>query len=102
MKTILVAAALAAVWSGAPATAQTTPAARTVAIHDLDLSRSADIAKLDRRLAAAARRVCVDTSSAVYGSYSAAKGCERATRRVVTAQRDAAVEAARGVALAAR
>ena len=100
MKTILVAAALAAVWSGAPATAQTQT--RTVAVHDLDLSRPADVAKFDRRLAAAARRVCVDTSSAVYGSYAARRSCERATRRVVTAQRDAAVEAAKGVALAAR
>lgn len=104
MKTILVAAALAAVWSGAPASAQTphVAATRTVAVHDLDLSRSADVAKLDRRLAAAAHRVCVDRSSAVYGSYAAATSCERATRLVTTAQRDAAVEAAHGTALAAR
>lgn len=99
MKTILAAAALAAAWSGAPASAQPT---RTVAIRDLDLSRRADIARFDRRLADAARAVCADTSSSLYGSYAAAKGCERATRRAVTVQRDAVVARASTVALAER
>ena len=103
MKTILAAAALAAAWTGAPASAQSTPTpTRTVAVHDLDLGRPVDIARFDRRLAAAARAVCADTSSSLYGSYAAAKGCERATRRTVAVQRDAAVERARGVALAGR
>ncbi len=99
MKTILVAAALAAVWSGAPASAQ---ASRSVAVHDLDLSRPADLATLDRRLAAAARRVCAEPGSTVFGSYAAARSCERATRRALAPQREAAIEAATGVALAAR
>lgn len=99
MKTILAAAALAAVWSDAPASAQPS---RTVAVHDLDLSRAADLARFDRRLADATRMVCADASSSLYGSYAAAKSCERATRRATTIQRDAAVERARGVALAGR
>lgn len=99
MKTILVAAAVAAVWSGAPASAQTS---RPVVIRDLDLSRPADVATLDRRLAAAARRVCAEPGSAVFGTYAAAKSCERATAATMTAQRDAMVMAAQATALAAR
>ena len=99
MKTILAAAALAAAWTGAPASAEPT---RTVAVRDLDLGRAADLARFDRRLALAARAVCSDSSSSLYGSYAAAKGCERATRRAAAVQRDAAVERARGVVLADR
>lgn len=100
MKTILVAAALAAAWSGAPAAAQTPT--RTVAVRDLDLNRLADVAKLDRRLATAARLVCVELGASRYGNYAAAKRCERETLRVANAQRDAAMAAAAGVALAVR
>lgn len=100
MKTILVAAALAAVWSGAPASAQTS--SRAVTVRDLDLGRPADIARLDRRLAAAAKAVCAEPGAATYGNYAAAKSCERATRRAVIARRNAIVSAAQGTALAAR
>lgn len=99
MKTFFVAAALAAAWACAPADAQNS---RRVQAHDLDLSRSADVARLDRRIAAAARRVCVDDGSSLYGSYAAAKGCAREARRTAVPQRNAAIQAARGVALAVR
>ena len=95
MSILYAVAALAAAAGGAPAT-------RTVAVGDLDLSRPADVAKLDRRLTAAARKVCAEPGSAVFGSYAASKTCERATKRALTAQREAAVQAAKGVALAAR
>lgn len=95
MSILFAVAALAAAAGGAPAT-------HTVAIGDLDLSRPADVATLDRRLAAAARKVCAEPGSAVYGTYAATKSCERATKRALTPLREAAVEAAKGVALAAR
>lgn len=101
MKTLIAAAALAAAWTGTPATAQ---ASRHIATADLDLSRPADVHRLDARIAAAARRVCADRSSTLYGSYAAARSCVRATRRTAAVQRDAAVAAAAlgGVTLANR
>ncbi|NJR79312.1 UrcA family protein [Sphingomonas corticis] len=62
MKTLLL-AALAATTPLVPVTAETVQATRTVAVHDLDLSRPGHRTRLDRRLTLAARDVCGEASA---------------------------------------
>jgi UrcA family protein len=57
-KTILVTAALVAAFACAQAPAQTAPARLSISYADLDLSRPADRARLNRRIANAMETVC--------------------------------------------
>ena len=101
MKTIILAAALAAGCLSAPAFAQQTTI--SVGYADLDLSRAADVAKLDRRLQAAVNTACGPTSAADLEGSNAASRCRAQTAQAVSLQRTRALAAAsrRGTAVAA-
>lgn len=102
MKTIIIAAAIAAGGLAMPAIAQTGDRTRTVTVSDLDLSRRTDVATLDRRLSAAVWNACTDPTASGSDKREIARQCRIDTTRTVAAQRDAIVAQARGTALAGR
>ncbi len=94
---------LAAVAAGAlvaPVGAQTRPS-QIVSARGLDLGRAADVVKLERRIARAARAVCGSAPDWDLKGQIAADRCRTATIVATTAQRDRLVAAARAPALAA-
>lgn len=102
MKTMILAALVAATAPLAPATAQIVNASATVATHDLDLSRTHDRQRLDRRIVVAARNVCGEASSFDVRGRRNVAACVDAVRARAVPARDALLVRAGGVALAAR
>ncbi len=68
---------------------------------DLDLSRAADVAKLDRRIRAAVAEACGAASAADLAGSNAVRGCRIATAREAAIARDRAITGARQAQLAA-
>jgi UrcA family protein len=98
MMKFLLGAALAAS-ANAPAWAQDRPVA--VSHADLTLSRAADVARLDHRIARAARAVCGSPSDADTRARNQAARCRRDTVASVAAARERAIVDATGPTLAA-
>lgn len=68
---------------------------------DLDLSRAADVAKLDRRIRAAVADACGAASAADLAGGNAVRACRTASREEAAIARDRAVAGARQAQLAA-
>jgi len=97
MKKMLTLAALAAALLVAPAQAlpgSTQPASLTVDYSDLDLSRPADVRRLDRRIEIAARTACGPTSSADPDGMKEARRCRTQATEAASLQRNRAIAAA--------
>jgi len=82
LATALVAASLAAT----PAAAYGPPARQAVSYADLDLSRSADVARLHRRLAAALENVCGSYATSESWQESEIARCRAGARAEADAQ----------------
>lgn len=100
-RTVMIAAALAALATPA----LTTPAIAadrsiTVTSSDLDLTQSADRAKLDGRIETAARMIC-ETGARDAAALKAERECQADAIANATAQKNLAVAKARDVRLAA-
>lgn len=103
MKTLFLAALVAATVSIVPATAETITVTRPVAHADLDLSRARDVHRLDRRIAVAAGEACGSASSFDLAGQHEAQRCRVATIAAATRSRDALIASARAdVTFAAR
>jgi len=89
----LAAIAAAAAASLSPALAQETPADRThvVSFADLDLSRKADVRRLDRRIALAVEDVCGSASSADPAGRNDVRRCRVETTARLTSERERAI-----------
>lgn len=96
MKPILLLAALAAAPNFAPALAQAPAADRTqvVSYADLDLSRAADVRKLDRRIRAAVAEVCGTASAADPEGQNEVRRCRILTRESLSTVRQTAIASA--------
>lgn len=95
MKTILIAAALAAGFAATPAFAQTGGEQRIAISHaDLDLATEAGRATLDLRLLHAARAACGTPSPADALGVQRADACLAELRTAAAAQRDAIIAVA--------
>ena len=97
MKKMLTLAALAAALLVAPAYAQPAsaqPASATIDYSDLDLSRPADVARLDRRIEIAARTACGPTSSADPEGMREVRRCRAQASEAASLQRSRAIAAA--------
>jgi UrcA family protein len=104
MKALMLAAALI---GAAPAAAQTETNGVEVKIVDLDLASAEDVAKLDRRLGIAVRRVCGVPSERSLAAHEAVTACRIEAAARLAPQRDIAIAEARRadrrrLALAAR
>jgi UrcA family protein len=104
MKTLFLAAALVA---AAPAAAETETNSIEVTIADLDLAQAKDVARLDRRLGVAIRRVCGTPDDRSLAAMLAVTACRLDAGARVSPQRDLAIAEAgrrdrRRLALAAR
>ena len=95
MKTVLALAALAAAFTAAPAAAQEPILANggTIVVRtaDLDLSSDRGVAKLDRRILAAAQLACGTASDFDVRGKNKARRCVDETVASVSPQRDAAI-----------
>jgi UrcA family protein len=73
---------------------------RRVSYADLDLSRSADVAELDKRIARTAKEACAELSTLLpleYGRSAATdRACARKAVRAAEGQKQQAVERVRG------
>ena len=97
MKKMLTLAAFAAALLVAPASAQTGPApspTQTVSYSDLDLGRSSDVRRLDRRIAQAAERACGPVSSSDPAGKIRVRRCRVEARQAAELQRSRAIAAA--------
>lgn len=92
MKTLILAAALI---GAAPAAAQTETNSIQVGIADLDLATTEDVARLDRRLGAAVRRVCGVAAARTLDAYQDVATCRREAAARIAPQRDLAIAEAR-------
>lgn len=106
MKTVLALAALAAAFTAAPASAQEpiSVSGGTIAVRtaDLDLSTDRGVAKLDRRIRAAATLACGTASDFDLRGKNKARRCRSDTIASAAAQRDAAIAPALPTRLAAK
>ena len=97
MKKMLTLAAFAAALLVAPASAQpgSTPSpTQTVSYADLDLSRSSDVERLDRRIARAAQAACGPVSSSDPRGKIEARRCRAQAQQAAALQRDRAIASA--------
>ena len=96
MQKLLILAALAAVSTGQPASAQTAPANPSVAVahRDLDLRTEAGAKALDRRIWRAVVAVCGTAPDYDIEGRNEVRQCRRDTRRVASAQADLAIAGA--------
>lgn len=102
MKTMILAALVAATTPFVPVAAETVRATTVVATRDLDLSTAHDRHRLDRRLAIAARNVCGEASRFdIVGTRKAAQ-CRGAVLEEAAGRRDALVASATRVRVASR
>lgn len=85
---IMLLAAIAATTPLAPATAETVRTSRTVAVHDLTLSLPGHRARLDRRLALAARAVCGEASTLDVTGQRQVRHCRKSVLRQAAPARD--------------
>jgi UrcA family protein len=97
MKIIFSIAAAMIAFASAPLPAQTVTNTQVVRHADLDLSRAAHVARLDRRLNRAAREVCGSASSIDVAGQNANRRCVMTLRRSLAPQRNRLVAAARPV-----
>lgn len=102
MKTMILAALVAATTPLVSPAAETLRASTVVATSDLDLSRAADRNRLDRRIVLAARAVCGDASSFDLAGRRKIGRCRETVRIQALPARDALLVRAGGVALATR
>ena len=96
MNRIAILAALVAASSLTPALAQASagdPVER-VRVADLDLSREADVRRLDRRIRSAVEQVCGATSDADPAGRNEARRCRAETRARLAVQRQRAIASA--------
>lgn len=94
-------AALAAGFLVVPAAqAQQAPVTVTVVHADLDLSRPSDVARLDGRIADAARSGCRSPNTLAFGAREAGRACRLKARASAQTARNAAVAHAQGSELA--
>ena len=93
MQKLLILAALAAVSTGQPVSAQTAPANPSVAVahRDLDLRTEAGAKTLDRRIWRAVVAVCGTAPDYDIEGKNEVRECRRDTRRVASAQADLAI-----------
>ena len=96
MQKLLILAALAAVSTGQPASAQTVSANPSVAVahRDLDLGTEAGTRTLDRRIWRAVVAVCGTAPDYDIEGKNEVRQCRRDTRRVASAQADLAIAGA--------
>lgn len=96
MQKLLILAALAAVSTGQPVSAQTVPANPSVAVahRDLDLRTEAGAKTLDRRIWRAVVAVCGTAPDYDIEGKNEVRECRRDTRRVASAQADLAIAGA--------
>lgn len=98
MKTVLALAALAAAFTAAPASAQEpiSISGGTIAVRtaDLDLSSGRGVAKLDRRIRAAAGLACGTASDFDLRGKNKVRRCRHDTIASVAGQREAALASA--------
>ena len=96
MQKLLILAALAAVSTGQPASAQTAPANPSVAVahRDLDLRTEAGAKALDRRIWRAVVTVCGTAPDYDIEGKNEVRQCRRDTRRVASAEADLAIAGA--------
>jgi UrcA family protein len=92
MMTLFLAAALI---GSAPAAAQTETNSIGVTTADLDLSQATDVAKLDRRLGLAVRRVCGAADENSLAAWGAVTACRLEAAARIAPQRDLAIAEAR-------
>ena len=78
----------------APAPAQEGAGRQVASYADLDLSRSADVAKLDRRIRVAVAAACGVASDADLEGQTAERNCRAAALREAALQRSRAVGSA--------
>lgn len=96
MQKLLILAALAAVSTGQPVSAQTAPANPSVAVahRDLDLRTEAGTKTLDRRIWRAVVAVCGTAPDYDIEGKNEVRQCRRDTRHVASAQADLAIAGA--------
>jgi len=96
MQKLLILAALAAVSTGQPASAQTVSANPSVAVahRDLDLRTEAGTRTLDRRIWRAVVAVCGTAPDYDIEGKNEMRQCRRDTRRVASAEADLAIAGA--------
>ena len=96
MQKLLILAAIAAVSTGQPSSAQTASANPSVAVahRDLDLSTEAGAKRLDRRIWRAVVTVCGSAPDYDLAGKNDVRECRRDTRRVASAQADLAIAGA--------
>ena len=93
MKTMIFLAGVA-VLAAAPASAKDAPVSETISYHDLDLSSPKDQARLQRRIASVASRMCAQVTGATPAPAPVDWGCYRETVDAVQADVQRAVAAA--------
>jgi UrcA family protein len=93
MKTMIFLAGLA-VAAAAQAAAKDAPVVETVSYHDLDLSSPKDQARLQRRIASVASRMCVEVSGATPAPAPVDWACHRRTVEAAGADVQRAIAAA--------
>jgi UrcA family protein len=93
MKTMIFLAGLA-IAAAAPVTAKEAPVIETVSYHDLDLSSARDQARLQRRIASVASRMCVEVTGATPAPAPVDWVCYRETVAAAQAEVQRAIAAA--------
>ena len=93
MKTMIFLAGLT-VAAAAPVAAKDAPVIETVSYQDLNLSSPSDQARLQRRIASVASRMCAEVTGATPAPAPVDRACYRQTVEAVQADVDRAIAAA--------
>jgi UrcA family protein len=101
MKILIPLAVLSATLVVAPASAPAAEARQVVSYGDLDLSRSRDVAKLDRRIRTAVEAACGPASDADVKGKNELRRCHQLTLERVADQRARAIALSRPAAVLA-